>query len=87
MLKSRGIVRKTKRGTIIKLVKEHCEYCITRKKADYVDLRDDIACGFEGCLECKPTQIPKLDKQKMLIIPDTQFALKQVGLPDYYVIK
>ncbi|KAI8807108.1 hypothetical protein BJ742DRAFT_813489 [Cladochytrium replicatum] len=39
MLKSKAFVRKTKKGNVIKVVKEHY-------------LRDDIFCGIPGCQSC-----------------------------------
>lgn len=68
--------RKTKKGNIIKVVREHY-------------LRDDVWCGYEGCGECeceKPTlDMPDVSDSTLvpephLIMIDTNVALHQIDV-------
>ena len=43
MLKSKVFVKKTRRGKVVKIVREHY-------------LRDDIWCGSKACTQCDTTQ-------------------------------
>jgi hypothetical protein len=47
MLHKKSFVRKTRRGNVVKVVREHY-------------LRDDIWCGIPGCTRCAGQQSPKL---------------------------
>ena len=76
MIRQKTFVRKTKRGKISKIVREHY-------------LRDDIWCGSEVCAECpikeservlefgNPVE-SKLCQYAHYIIPDTNVVLHQV---------
>ena len=78
MLKSKVFVKKTKRGNILKIVREHY-------------LRDDITCGSEICEECvQENDVLQSDfdiesdqyEQKHYIIPDTNVVIHQVCIND-----
>ena len=74
MLANKTFVKKTKRGAVVKVVREHY-------------LRDDVWCGVKGCDQCKQ-QTPLLDthpeiestlcSQPHLILPDTNVVLHQM---------
>ena len=74
MLRSKVFLKKTKRGKIVKIVREHY-------------LRDDIWCGIEQCpgcqqqqniLESSPVSKSKLCPFPHYIVPDTNVVLHQV---------
>ena len=78
MLKSKSFVKKTKKGNVVKVVKEHY-------------LRDDITCGISGCKSCTPIAVAghlpmpiSFDiteahpLQRTVLVPDTNIALHQV---------
>lgn len=76
MFRTRTFLRKTKKGGILKVVREHY-------------LRDDIVCGSEICTICKqnvtlldsaPVSDSKLITQPHYILPDTNVVLHQVSL-------
>ena len=78
--KSKSIVKKTKRGAVLKVVRE-------------VYLRDDIGCGVEGCGRCKHhQQKPVLDRspareselvaEPHFLVPDTNVVLHQLDVLD-----
>lgn len=96
MLKSKVFLKKTKRGGILKIVREHY-------------LRDDILCGYPLCPKCSEedemevdeyeannTKTPQQTKhiklsskismnfdgnaEQHIIIPDTNVVLHQVGM-------
>ena len=48
MLKSKVFLKKTKRGGVLKIVREHY-------------LRDDIACGHPSCVKCADMQDMAMD--------------------------
>ena len=74
MLASKTFVKKTKRGAVVKVVREHY-------------LRDDVWCGVKGCGQCKQED-PPLDTypdtesticpQSHIILPDTNVVLHQM---------
>jgi hypothetical protein len=74
MLKSKTFVKKTRKGGVMKIVREHY-------------LRDDIWCGVNGCPQCSQTE-PVLEVRPEsnsslfnfphFIVPDTNIALRQV---------
>lgn len=74
MQKSKIFVKKTRKGGILKVVREHY-------------LRDDIWCGSYACKECQqersvleaqPVSISQLCTAPHYIIPDTNVILHQV---------
>ncbi|KAI9193160.1 uncharacterized protein BJ171DRAFT_431682 [Polychytrium aggregatum] len=81
MLKSKAFTHKTKKGTIIKVVKEHY-------------LRDDIGCGISTCRSCvqktpallqeKP-RVSKLVKKPAYIVPDTNVLYHQIDVIEHQV--
>ena len=75
MLANKTFVKKTKRGAVVKVVREHY-------------LRDDVWCGVSGCGQCKQGD-PLLDThpdtlsdlcsgRPHIILPDTNVVLHQV---------
>ena len=84
MLSSKTFVKKTRRGAVLKVVREHY-------------LRDDIACGVKGCSVCykspahsRDADGPILDPRTPsicsacpaphLLLPDTNVALHQLDV-------
>ena len=75
MLKAKTFVKKTKRGNIIKVVREHY-------------LRDDLSCGSKLCNTCphlspsklsaKQNAVSKLVPKPHYLVIDTNVALHQV---------
>lgn len=74
MLANKTFVKKTKRGAVVKVVREHY-------------LRDDVWCGVSGCGQCKqgdplldthPDTVSDLCVQPHIILPDTNVVLHQV---------
>jgi exosome complex exonuclease DIS3/RRP44 len=65
MLKSKSFVKKTRKGTVVSVQREHY-------------LRDDIACGFSGCAVCSSELSPLQEGD--CILPDTNVVLHQVSL-------
>ncbi|KAG7315918.1 hypothetical protein KOW79_020784 [Hemibagrus wyckioides] len=76
MLKSKTFVKKTRSGSVLKIVREHY-------------LRDDIWCGSEICSECKD-ESPVLQRDACIesnlcpfphyLIPDTNVVLHQIDI-------
>ena len=76
MLKSKVFVKKTRRGKVVKVVREHY-------------LRDDIFCGSKACTHCEshntdvlsdlPGSVSTLCNFGHYIILDTNAVLHQVG--------
>lgn len=73
MLASKTFVKKTKKGAVVKVVREHY-------------LRDDVWCGVAGCRLCKqeaavldsrPVVVSELCSYPHLILPDTNVVLHQ----------
>ncbi|KAJ3262535.1 exosome catalytic subunit dis3 [Boothiomyces macroporosus] len=67
MLFSKSFIKKTKKGSVIKIVKEHY-------------LRDDIDCGIPSCSSCK-TESQLTDGP--YIIPDTNMLYHQIDLMEH----
>lgn len=76
MLTNKVFLKKTKKGSIVKIVREHY-------------LRDDISCGSENCENCshdgKSSALEKSPENKSsvfskshYVIPDTNVVLHQV---------
>ena len=77
MLTSKVFIKKTKRGGVMKIVREHY-------------LRDDIACGSRWCSTCEyqKNEKPALEKnpenrsslctRQHYLLPDTNVVLHQV---------
>ena len=89
MLSSKTFVKKTRSGSVLKVVREHY-------------LRDDIACGVQRCVACKgiyskeakstevlepnPASIAKVCAFSHYLVPDTNVALHQLDfLEDEYI--
>ena len=73
MLASKTFVKKTKKGAVVKVVREHY-------------LRDDVWCGVARCRLCKqqapvldacPTVASELCSYPHLLVPDTNVVLHQ----------
>ena len=72
MLASKTFVRKTKKGAVVKVVREHY-------------LRDDVCCGVTGCSFCKqqavldacPIVASELCSYPHFLLPDTNVVLHQ----------
>ncbi|XP_071510862.1 exosome complex exonuclease RRP44-like [Diadema antillarum] len=83
MLTSKSFVKKTRRGGVIKIVREHY-------------LRDDIWCGSEACGKCSMDK-PVLSKEPSIdnslcgfphyLLPDTNVVLHQVDILEDEIIK
>ncbi|XP_064637468.1 exosome complex exonuclease RRP44-like [Lineus longissimus] len=78
MLRSKTFVKKTRKGGILKIVREHY-------------LRDDIWCGLEICEGCqqerdrqilvaKPENISSAVKDSHYLLPDTNVVLHQIDV-------
>ena len=76
MQKSKSFVKKTKKGAIVKVVREHY-------------LRDDVWCGVSGCGRCKhesppldscPVSLSELSPKPHFLVPDTNVVLHQLDL-------
>jgi exosome complex exonuclease DIS3/RRP44 len=64
MLKQKTFAKKTKRGAIVSVQREHY-------------LRDDIYCGLMSCTLCD-TRAAVLADGECVLIPDTNVVLHQV---------
>ena len=78
MQKYKSFVKKTKKGAIVKVVREHY-------------LRDDIWCGVKGCGKCQDKDppldtCPETDSDLFLephyLMPDTNVVLHQLDVLD-----
>ena len=76
MLKSKSFVKKTRRGAVVRVVREHY-------------LRDDVWCGVKGCEKCKHQSAPletcpimdsDLCPRPHYLVPDTNVVLHQVDV-------
>ena len=76
MQRSRSFVKKTKKGAVVKVVREHY-------------LRDDVWCGVRGCGKCKHEAPPletcpivesDLYPQPHYLVPDTNVVLHQLDV-------
>jgi exosome complex exonuclease DIS3/RRP44 len=85
MLRSKAFLKKTKKGTVVKIVKEHY-------------LREDIGCGSQACLSCiradqttllgiQPRQLLKNSLKGHYILPDTNALLHQVDVIEHPIIQ
>ena len=77
MLKSKTFVKKTRKGGVLKVVREHY-------------LRDDVWCGVKSCSKCpqsesepilqeNPESSSSLFNFSHYIVPDTNIVLHQVS--------
>jgi exosome complex exonuclease DIS3/RRP44 len=73
MLFSKSYVRKTKKGSVIKIVKEHY-------------LRDDLYCGIPFCDYCEPHK-SNLEDVAEFIIPDTNILYHQIDVMEHKAIE
>jgi exosome complex exonuclease DIS3/RRP44 len=81
MLRSKAFVKRTRKGNVVKVVKEHY-------------LRDDIPCSSEICNICSKTTPPVLSSEPRststhkphYLIPDTNVFISQVSLRFYYIL-
>jgi exosome complex exonuclease DIS3/RRP44 len=73
MLSTKSFIRKTKRGSVIKVVKEHY-------------LRDDIYCGVPACCHCPDHTTTITSDQKEIMIPDTNVLYHQVDIMEHHAI-
>ena len=73
MLASKTFVKKTKKGAVVKVVREHY-------------LRDDVWCGVARCRLCKqqtavldarPEDVSELCRYPHFLLPDTNVVLHQ----------
>ena len=78
MLKSKAYVKKTRKGAVMKVVREHY-------------LREDIWCGVKGCGKCKHQKAPldsspasesELVTEPHFLLPDTNVMLHQLDVLD-----
>ncbi|KAI9020043.1 hypothetical protein CLU79DRAFT_756874 [Phycomyces nitens] len=81
MLRSKSFVKRTRKGNVVKVVKEHY-------------LRDDICCSSAACSECEQTQ-PVLSAEPRststikahYLIPDTNVFMNQLDVMEHPSIK
>ncbi|KAL0075876.1 hypothetical protein J3Q64DRAFT_1773142 [Phycomyces blakesleeanus] len=81
MLRSKSFVKRTRKGNVVKVVKEHY-------------LRDDISCSSAACSECEQTQ-PVLSPEPRststikahYLIPDTNVFMNQLDIMEHPSIK
>ena len=82
MLASKTFVKKTKKGAVVKVVREHY-------------LRDDVWCGVNDCMLCKqqqpvlercPAAVSDLCQYPHLLLPDTNVVLHQTDFVEDAVI-
>jgi exosome complex exonuclease DIS3/RRP44 len=88
MLKSKAYIRRTRKGNVVKVIREHCK---SSERSDFwVDLRDDIGCGLLSCQQCVQLSSIRLDpslcEDKSTVCPvahyivaDTNVLFHQVG--------
>ena len=69
MLSSKSFVRKTKKGNVVKIVKEHY-------------LRDDIHCGLSNCLTCEGEGLLSNQAENFIVF-DTNVAVHQIDLLEH----
>ena len=84
MLASKTFVKKTKKGAVVKVVREHY-------------LRDDVWCGVKGCTTCKQGEGDVLEAHPLLasdlctdshfLLPDTNVVLHQMDFFEDAAIK
>lgn len=67
MHSSRQFVKKTRKGKLVKVVREHY-------------LRDDIWCGSVLCKQCQQTEHKLTDEAKEYLVIDTNVVLHQMDL-------
>ncbi|KAI8637191.1 hypothetical protein BD408DRAFT_478224 [Parasitella parasitica] len=82
MLRSKSFVKRTRKGNVVKVVKEHY-------------LRDDIPCSSEICKVCSKTSVPILSNtpkgtskfKPHYLIPDTNVFISQLDIMEHPAIK
>ncbi|KAK9765188.1 exosome catalytic subunit dis3 [Basidiobolus ranarum] len=78
MLRSKSFVKRTKKGNVVRVVKEHY-------------LRDDIWCSCTGCQVCKheqpilslSPQLNPLFERQHYIVPDTNILMNQMDIIEH----
>ncbi|KAI8340999.1 exosome complex exonuclease RRP44 [Choanephora cucurbitarum] len=82
MLRSKSFVKRTRKGNVVKVVKEHY-------------LRDDIPCSSEICQACSKVSAPILSDEPRsttqfrphYLIPDTNVFISQLDIMEHPAIK
>ncbi|CDH60378.1 exosome complex exonuclease rrp44 isoform 1 [Lichtheimia corymbifera JMRC:FSU:9682] len=83
MLRSKAFVKRTRKGNVVKVVKEHY-------------LRDDITCSSAACNACEQQSLPilsanprksELTDRPHYIIPDTNVFMNQLDIMEHPSIK
>ncbi len=82
MLKLKTFIKKTRRGKIMKVVREHY-------------LRDDLSCGIESCTECRNEEDSATQKSvigsdpvsKSELFPTPHFLILVILFPDLFLTK
>lgn len=82
MLRSKSFVKRTRKGNVVKVVKEHY-------------LRDDIPCSSEDCKTCAQTSQPVLSNEPRststlkphYLIPDTNVFISQLDIMEHPAMK
>ena len=72
MLKLKTFIKKTRRGKIMKVVREHY-------------LRDDLSCGIESCTECRNDEDSGAS-QKSVIGTDPSSKSELFPTPHYLIL-
>ncbi len=70
MLRSQSFVKKTRKGNVVKVVKEHY-------------LRDDLTCGLQNCTTCNNSEYSLLQDAKQFLIVDTNVVIHQIDLLEH----
>ena len=79
MLKSKVFTKKTRKGKILKIVREHYLRDDIWSGTTHIPLTDAEPCRQEkNCLEAKPVSQSSLCKYTHYLLPDTNVVLHQV---------
>eukprot|EP00873_Tetraselmis_striata_P021480 jgi/Tetstr1/441744/TSEL_029965.t1 len=74
MLQRKSFVKKTKKGAVVKVVREHY-------------LRDDISCGSFACGKCDQDSAKMAEGAKTYLVIDTNVALQQIDLLEHVAVE